>query len=54
VRLDDGNLADACEASECKCPVIPFCYAAGIQIPDGQEGAALALAAHLVSTSNQE
>jgi len=32
----------------------PFCYAAGIEIPTGQEGVAQAIASALNSTSNQE
>lgn len=42
---------DDCLEGGCPCVSEPFCYAAGIRIPDGQERAARALAAELDSTS---
>lgn len=38
----------------CRSGTIPFCYAAAIDIPDGQESVAQAIASVLNSTSNRE
>lgn len=41
-----------CSEGTCMCVLTPFCYAAGIRVPDGQEDVACAIAALFDETSN--
>ena len=45
--------AEACETHECDCRMVPFAFAAGIEIPEGQEEIALTLTEALEATSNK-
>lgn len=47
-----ADLTGKCAEGGCTCPWLPFCYAAGIRVPDGQEGAARAIAALFDTISN--
>ena len=41
-----------CAEGICVCQITPFCFAAGIRVPDGQEETAWAIAAAASATSN--
>jgi hypothetical protein len=43
---------EECGEGRCVHPWVPFCYAAGIRVPEGQEDAAVAVAALFDATSN--
>lgn len=48
------DLDGDCQSGECSCGIVAFAYAAGIQVPEGQEGVADSIVSALVTTSIEE